>query len=159
MLAKRPIIFIVIVIIILLAGVGSLVLYASQLLDATALAVILGALVGSVGGVVGSAVTSLVTLWNQERDYDERLKDRASSHALELTRLNYELRLKSLNTTKQRKRFLAHIKVYRELYRALLDLHKTGNFPATINELGLLGMFELGPDVIQNDDQPPGDDE
>jgi hypothetical protein len=144
--AKRVFILIVVIILVFLGGIGTLVLYASSLLDAVALAVILGALVGSIGGAVGAALTSLVTLWNQERENDERLKDRVSNHAVELTRLNYELRMKSLNTTQQTKEFLAPIKVYREVYKALLELHKTGNFPGTINDLGLLGMFKLGPD-------------
>ena len=125
-------------------------------MDITAKAVAIGALLGAVGGIIGAAITSLVNLWNRERDAEERLKDRVSGHALELTRMDYEMRLKALQVTKRRKHLLAPIKVYRELYKALLELHKTGIWPDTIKELGLLGIFETGAEETQEkvEDEP-----
>jgi hypothetical protein len=113
-------------------------------LDITIKAFVIGALAGTLGGLVGSAITSLVNLWDRERDAEERLKDRVSSHALELTQMDYQIRQKALEVTKKRKHFLAPIKVYRELYKALLELHKSGTWPDAIHKLGLLGIFETG---------------
>ncbi len=107
-------------------------------------AAIIGTLVGTLGGVIAATLTSLSSLWAGSRDVEERLKDRVSTHALELTRMDYELRQKSLELTKEKRDFLAPVKVYRELYRALLELHETGDWPDTINELGLLSIFPLG---------------
>ena len=122
---------------ILIAGMSFDSLSAAQ-------AAIIGALAGALGGVVASTLSSLSSLWAGSRDFEERLKDRVSDHALELTRMDYELRQKSLELTKEKREFLAPVKVYRELYRALLELHETGNWPDTINELGLLSIFPLG---------------
>jgi hypothetical protein len=41
---------------------------------------------------------------------------------------------------------LAAAKVYRELYRAMVELRTEGTWPKAIEELGLLNIFELrGP--------------
>jgi hypothetical protein len=142
---------IVILSVLLIGGFVFIVLRAFPALDATAQAAILGAIAGMVGGVAVSSMTSLVSLWTTSRDVENRLKDRVSNHALELTRMDYDLRQKSLDLTGGKRQFLAPVKVYRELYRALLQLHETGAWPDTIHELGLLQIFELGADSKQKD--------
>jgi len=141
---KRLITVIVVFAAVYLVVLGVLLSLAFPRLDPTAIAGIVGGLVGALGGILGSAMASVVAVWDRSRDAEERLKDRVSSHALELTKMDYELRQKSLELTKRRKKFLAPVKVYRELYRALLELHNTGQWPTNINELGLLAIFELG---------------
>jgi hypothetical protein len=157
MTAKRVITLILVAMIILLGGIGATVLYASDILDATALAAILGALVGSIFGLLGAALPSIVTLWNRERDHDRQLRDRVSQHALELTQVHFNLRMKSLETLKRKKRVLAPIKVYRELYKALYLFDTTGEWPDTINQLGLLAMFDVGTDEASTVNVAPTD--
>lgn len=151
--SRMVFIFIILIIISVLGVFIIIIITTFPLIDVTAKAVTIGAFAGAIGGIIGAAITSLVNLWNRERDAEEQLKDRVSSHALELTRMNYEIWQKSLEITKKRRDALAPIKVYRELYRALLELHKTGNWPDTINKLGLLHILEIGATEIQNETQ------
>lgn len=118
-------------------------------IESPAMAGIIGVLVGSFIGLIGSIVTSIVGIWRGTKDAEERLKDRISNHALELTRMDYELRQKSLDLSGDEQFFLAPAKVYRTFYRALLDLHTTGNWPKEVEELGLLNIFKLGPKKSQ----------
>lgn len=57
----------------------------------TSLIVVLGALAGALGRIVSGALTSIVTAWVQDRQNTEKLCDRVSAHALELTRLEPRL--------------------------------------------------------------------
>ena len=118
-------------------------------IESPAMAGIIGVLVGSFIGLIGSIVTSIVGMWRGTKDAEERLKDRISNHALELTRMDYELRQKALDLSGDEQFFLAPAKVYRTFYRALLDLHTTGNWPKEVEELGLLNIFKLGPKKSQ----------
>ena len=130
-----------------LFGIGVIALFifwALPLINSTTVAGIIGVLVGSFVTLLGSIVTSIVGIWRVNKEAEERLKDRISSHALELTRMDYELRQKSLVSRGTKQVFLAPAKVYRTFYRALLDLHTTGNWPKEVEELGLLNIFELG---------------
>lgn len=145
-MSNRPIATIFVISILFIGGFVYITTRAFPNLDTSAQSAILGALAGAVGGVAASSIASLVVLWGNSRDVEERLKDRVSNHALELTRMDYDLRQKSLNFTREKQQFLAPIKVYRELYKALLQLHNTNTWPDTINELGLLQIFELGAD-------------
>jgi len=151
MTAKTLLVVIASITVMVLVGFIYLVSTAFPSFDVTAKAVVIGALAGTIGGIIGSTITSLVNLWDRERDAEERLKDRVSSHALELTRMDYEMRQKALEVTKRRKKRLAPIKVYRELYRALLELHEKGTWPDTIDKLGLLGIFETGAEETQEE--------
>lgn len=113
-------------------------------IDSSAAAGILGAIGGALFGFLGASVTTLVAVWDRTRELTERLKDRVSNHAIELAKMDYELRQKSLEFSKTKKKFLAPVKVYREFYKALLELHEKGTWPKKIEELGLLRTFEIG---------------
>ncbi|MHB1136622.1 MAG: hypothetical protein ACYCXR_09045 [Coriobacteriia bacterium] len=121
----------------LLFGVLSLLSGASQSVT-TLVAALGGALVASLGPVV----TALISSVNQTRDTDERIRDEASRVALELTGLDYELRQQALEPG-GRQQFLAPAKVYRELYKAVVELRTNDTWPQTIEELGLLNIFEV----------------
>jgi hypothetical protein len=128
-------------------GIGVIAVFIFKflpLIESPTVAGIIGVLIGSFTGLLGSFVTSMVGIWRVSKDAEERLKDRISNHALELTRLDYELCQKSLEVKGNRKHFLAPAKVYRTFYRALLELHTTGNWPKEVQDLGLLSIFELG---------------
>jgi hypothetical protein len=121
-------------------------------LDTAALSAILGAL-------VGAAVPGLVALWSKNRELEEHLKDRVSSQALDLARFDFAVR--RLPPEKQlwlprpdgTKWFYAPPKVYREYYKALLSLHKTGTWPPTIQEMGLLSILESTRTEPQEDNE------
>ena len=131
-------VFLIIVVIVIF------LFWALPRIESPAVAGIIGVLVGSFAGLLGSIMTSVISIWRVTKDAEERLKDRISNHALELTRMDYELRQKSLELRGDKQLFLAPAKVYRTFYRALLDLHTTGNWPKDPEELGLLSIFELG---------------
>ena len=137
-------------------GIGVIVLFIFKFLpriESPTVAGIIGVLIGSFSGLLGSFATSIVGLWKTSRDAEERLKDRISNHALELTRLDYEMRQKSLDLKGTTKHFLAPAKVYRTFYRALLDLHTTGNWPKEVQDLGLLSIFELGSRSVEKEEE------
>lgn len=124
-------------------------LLAIKYIDSPVIAAIVGTIIGSIGGVFGF----IISVWNKGRelgekaeDREEQIKDRSSKYALELTKMDFELRQKSLKSIKGKAMFLAPTKVYRELYKALLELHKKGEWPKTIEDLGLLNIFSLGPE-------------
>ncbi len=114
-------------------------------MESPTVAGMIGVLVGSFTALIGSIMTSSVGLWKVTKDAEERLKDRISNHALELTRMDYELRQMALDSTGAKQHFLAPAKVYRTFYKALLDLHTTGNWPKEVEESGLLNVFKLSP--------------
>jgi hypothetical protein len=121
------------------------IFFALPLFNSPAAAGIIGVVVGSFIGLLGAIVSSIVGIWKASKDSEEKLKDRISNHALELTKLDYELRQKSLDSNETKQLFFAPVKVYRTFYKALLELHTTGNWPKEPEELGLLNIFELGP--------------
>lgn len=136
---------------LILAIIGFFIFYVSPKIESTTVAGFIGVLVGSLTTFISSALASVVGLWSVSRESDERLKDRISNHALELTRLDYELRQKSLEVTKGKQQFLAPAKVYRTFYKALYDLHTTGGWPQDVQDLGLLNIFELSYDGAMYD--------
>lgn len=118
-------------------------------IESPVMAAIVGTIIGSIGGVFGfiiSAWSKARELREKTEDREEQIRDRSSKYALELTKMDFELRQKSLQSIKSKAMFLAPTKVYRELYKALLELHKKGTWPKTIEQLGLLNIFPLGPD-------------
>jgi len=105
--------------------------------DATTLVAALGgALVGALAPVVTAALTSL----EQQRSTDERIRDEASRVALELTRMDYDLRQRALREG-QSQQFLAPAKVYREFYRAVVELRIQGTWPQAVEAQSLLNIF------------------
>jgi hypothetical protein len=116
-------------------------------IDSPVVTGIAGIIIGSLSGAFGVLMNTWVKnyeLIEKTRDREERIRDRSSKYALELTKMDFELRQKSLEITGNKNMFLAPIKVYRELYKALLELHKKGTWPKTIEKLGLLNIFPLG---------------
>jgi hypothetical protein len=105
----------------------------------TLVAALGGALVASLGAVM----TAMLGAVGQRRDTDERIRDEASRVALELTRMDYNLRQQALPEG-GRQQFLAPAKVYREFYKAIVQLRTEGTWPQSIEELGLLAIFEVG---------------
>lgn len=154
---KKLILLIVTFMILYLIIFGVLIWLVLPRLDSPAIAGIIGAFGGALAGILGSATASVVGAWDRSREVNERLKDRVSSHALELTKMDYELRQKSFDTSKGKLIFLAPVKVYRELYRALLELHEKGTWPKSIEEIGLLNVFELGAGGAEKE-SPRGDE-
>jgi hypothetical protein len=104
----------------------------------TLIAALGGALVASFAPVITATLSSL----GQERDRAARIRDEASRVAIELTRMDYDLRQRALSDG-QTQQVLAAAKVYRELYRAIVELRTEGTWPRAIEELGLLNIFEL----------------
>ena len=118
------------------------------LLESPAVSGIVGMLVGAIMGLMGTVFSVILGIWKTSKDADERLKDRVSNHALELTRMDYELRKEG-----SQKKFLAPAKVYRIFYRTLLDLHTTGEWSSEPLNQGLLNIFTLHS---KNEDENPG---
>jgi hypothetical protein len=105
---------------------------------------------GLVGVLVGAFVSMFGSIWRASKESEEKLKDRISIHALQLTQMDYDLRQKSLELTGQAQQFLAPAKVYRTFYRSLLELQTTGEWPKDAEELGLLNIFVLGHKGVPN---------
>ena len=106
---------------------------------------LIGIILGAFIGLLGSFVNAVSGVFAKSLEKEEHLKDRAAKDALELTRMDYEMRQKAIDFTKQPDLFLAPAKVYRTLYRALMDLHLKNEWPSTVEEQGLLRIFPLGP--------------
>ena len=126
------------------SGIGSFVYWALPRIESAAFAGFVGVLVGTFAGVFGSLITAVLGFWKTAKDAEEKLKDRISNHALQLTQMDYDLRQKSLDLTGQAQQFLAPVKVYRTFYRSLLELHTSGEWPKDAEDLGLLNIFVLG---------------
>jgi hypothetical protein len=125
-------------------GLWAFVHWALPQIESPAVAGFVGFMIGAFSGIFGSILTAIVGIWQASRDAGERVKDRISEHALKLTQMDYELRQKSLELTRGVQHFLAPAKVYRTLYRALLELHTSGTWPKEVEEQGLLSIFPLG---------------
>jgi len=113
-------------------------------LDSPSVSGIVGVIVGAFTGLMGTVLSVFLGIWKTSKDADERIKDRVSNHALELTKMDYELRQKSLELSGTQQQFLAPAKVYRTFYRTLLNLHTTGEWSKEAENQGLLNIFDLG---------------
>ena len=69
---------------------------------------IVGVIVGGLITLLGSMVNSLVGYLRSSKETEEKIKDRISNHALELTRMDYELRQKSLELKNDKQQFLGN---------------------------------------------------
>jgi len=108
----------------------------SRLNNASATAII-SVLADALAGVIGSFVGALITSERAKTESEDRLKRAASAQALELTKLDFEMRRR----VGQQKQFLAPAKVYREFYRALFELYSKQSWPKAIEDLGLLNII------------------
>ena len=131
-------------------GLWAFVHWALPQINSPAVAGFVGVLIGAVSGIFGSVLTAIVGIWQASRESGEQVKDRISEHAIKLTQMYYDLMQKSLELTGSAQQFLAPVKVYRILYRALLELHTSGTWPREVEEQGLLNIFVLGHDKRPN---------
>ena len=129
---------------------GVLLLIAWPHLDATGTIGVVSVLGGGLAGVVGAFIGAAVTLQRLEKESETKIKEFAASHALELTKLEIELRLKE----GRQQQLLAAAKIYREFYKALFDLYDTKNWPKAIEEKGLINIYDFSkaPEP-ENDDE------
>ena len=107
-------------------------------LPETLIAALAGALVGSAAPVITAGMTSL----EQQRATEAHIRDESSRVALDLTKIDYDLRLRALRPG-QTQAFLAPAKVYRELYKAILELRTKETWPKAVEDLGLLDTLRL----------------
>jgi hypothetical protein len=140
---ESPFVFMSILFLFITIVLSVLIFFIFPRLESTTIAGFIGVLIGSLTTFFSSVLASAVGLWKVTKESEERLKDRISNHALELTRLDYELRQKSLELNRGRQQFLAPAKVYRTFYKALYDLHTTGNWPQDVQDLGLLTLTPI----------------
>lgn len=108
-------------------------------LDKTAIIAVVSVLGGGLAGVVGSFVGAIIALQRVEKESEIKIKEYASSQALELTKLEIELRLKE----GRQKQLLAAAKIYREFYKALFDLYETRTWPQEIHKQGLINIYDF----------------
>lgn len=108
-------------------------------LDKPAIIAVVSVLAGGLAGVIGSFVGAIITLQRVEKETEIKLKEYASSQALELTKLEVEMRRKE-DTQKQ---LLAVAKIYREFYKALFELYETKTWPEAIEKQGLLNIYDF----------------
>ncbi|RJQ24379.1 hypothetical protein C4565_09940 [Candidatus Parcubacteria bacterium] len=103
---------------------------------------LIAALGGALAASLGPIITAMLTSSGQTRETDEKIRDEASRVSLELTRMDYELRQQALPEG-YAQQFLAPAKVYREFYKAIVELRVKGTWPKSIEELGLLSIFTV----------------
>jgi hypothetical protein len=115
-------------------------------LDDKSVIAITSVLAGGLAGLIGSFLSSVISHRRSEQESEDRLKQYASTQALELTKLEFDLR----RETKQQNQLLALAKVYREFYKALFELYKTRSWPKDIEELGLLNILQY-EDIKQSE--------
>lgn len=108
-------------------------------LNKTAIIAVVSVLGGGLAGVVGSFVGAIIALQRVEKESVTKIKEYASSQALELTKLEIELRLKE----GRQKQLYAVAKIYREFYKALFDLYETRTWPREIMDQGLLNIYDF----------------
>jgi hypothetical protein len=118
---------------------GTLLLMIWPQLDKTALVAVISVLGGGLAGVVGSFVGAILTLQRVEKESEIKIKEYASSQALELTKLEIELRQKE----GKQQQLLAAAKIYREFYKALFDLYDRKEWPKEIAEQGLINIYDF----------------
>ena len=117
---------------------GILLLLVWPQLDKPAIIAVVSVLGGGLAGVVGSFVGAIIALQRVEKESETKIKEYASSQALELTKLELELRQKE-----GKDRILAAAKIYREFYKALFDLYETKNWPHAVQDLGLIDRYDF----------------
>ncbi len=125
-------IFLVPAVYILLFGILLLIVWPQ--LDKPAIIALVSVLGGGIVGVVGSFIGAIIALQRVEKESETKIKEYASSQALEL-----EMRMKE-GTQKQ---ILAAAKIYREFYKALFDLYETKTWPKGIAEQGLVNIYDF----------------
>ena len=108
-------------------------------LDRTAIIAVVSVLGGSLAGVVGTFVGAIIAMLRVEKESEIKIKEYASSQALELTKLEIELRQKD----GRQKQLLAAAKIYREFYKALFELYETKTWPDAVYEQGLLNIYDF----------------
>ena len=108
-------------------------------LDRTAIIAVVSVLGGSLAGVVGTFVGAIIAMQRVEKESEIKIKEYASSQALELTKLEIELRQKD----GRQKQLLAAAKIYREFYKALFELYDTKTWPHDVYEQGLLNIYDF----------------
>ncbi len=125
--------------------VGYILLFAILLLivwpklDQPGIIAVVSVLGGGLAGVVGSFVGAIIALLQVEKESEIKIKEYASSQALELTKLEIELRQKE----GRQKQLLAAAKIYREFYKALFELYETKKWPKEIAEQGLINIYDF----------------
>ena len=132
----KKVIWIPVVYIVLFA---ILLLIVWKQLDKPAIIAVVSVLAGGFAGVIGSLVGAIITLQRVEKETEIKLKEYASSQALELTKLEVEMRRKE----GRQKQLLAVAKIYREFYKALFELYETRTWPKAIEEQGLLNIYDF----------------
>ena len=145
----KKVIWIPIIYIVLFALL--LIIVWSQL-DKPAIIAIVSVLAGGLAGIIGSFVGGIITLQRIETESEVKLKEYASSQALELTKLELELRREE----GRQRQFLAAAKIYREFYKALFELYETKTWPKAIEKQGLLTIYDFSPkktDLEKKDDK------
>jgi hypothetical protein len=108
-------------------------------LDKSAIIAIASILAGGLAGVMGSFIGAIIAAQRLEKESEIKLKEYASAQALELTKLEVELRRKEGS----QKQLLAVAKIYREFYKALFDLYETKTWPKAIEDQGLLKIYDF----------------
>jgi hypothetical protein len=122
-----------------MAVFGVLLLIAWPHLDATGTVGVVSVLGGGLAGVVGAFVGAVVALQRMEKESQTKIKEFAASQALELTKLEIDLRLKE----GRQHRLLAAAKIYREFYKALFELYDTKTWPKDIQKQGLINIYDF----------------
>jgi len=108
-------------------------------LDKPAIIAVVSVLGGGLAGVVGSFIGAIIALQRVEKESEIKIKEYASAQALELTKLEIELRQKE----GRQKQLLAVAKIYREFYKALFELYDTKTWPRAIMDQGLLNIYDF----------------
>jgi hypothetical protein len=123
-----------------MAVFGVLLLIAWPHLDATGTVGVVSVLGGGLAGVVGAFAGAVVALRRVEKESQTKIKEFAASQALELTKLEIDLRLKE----GRQHRLLAAAKIYREFYKALFELYDTKAWPKEIEQQRLINSYDFG---------------
>lgn len=90
-------------------------------LDVTGSAAVAAAVIGALGALVGSISTGLMNYWTKHIDESTTRKDRLARLALELTKMDFEIRQASIS--------LGPVKFCREVYRCFEEYERTGKWP------------------------------
>ena len=133
---------------------GVLLLFAWPHLDGTAAIGVVSVLGGGLAGVVGAFVGATVALQRLEKESETKIKEFAASQALELTKLEVELRLKE----GRQQQLLAAAKIYREFYKALFDLYETKTWPVEIEKQGLINIYDFSKSQSKGPGPGTGDE-
>ena len=108
-------------------------------MEQAAIIAIVSVLGGGLAGIVGSFIGAILTVQRMVKESEIKIKEYASSQALELTKLEIDLRQKE----GRQQQILAVAKIYREFYKALFDLYETKTWPQEIMQQGLLNIYDF----------------